>query len=336
MNLTHLMLKKLIFFKQNETLEMKRTKIMSETVYDKLVKLQKMPRAWEDWKEYRSKLTDWIIEQTKKDSTVLITGAGACNDYDLVKMAGHFSKIYLLDIDTKSVECALTNQVKVIMPLTAQSVATASSVKTGDYNTFCNLEVFEVIEGDIVGISPTQYRRFAARLQSIVSIYGINTDLDELAKIAVEEMEDIYESRKDNGYLFKRDSVDYAIACGVHSQLNSMFPWIWDAYCQALGKQNYDVPMKAREFNNYFIPKFHELLFQAARKGVLIGLESSRVGTEGGVEGAFQGIQDIQKRIRLNQKILSDESSLLWPFNLREQIIYSMKLYSLKPLTNDS
>lgn len=277
---------------------------MRETVYDQLLKLQKIPGAWEDWREYRKCLTAFLVSNTLSSSTALIIGAGACNDYDLVQLAEHFSKIYLLDLDIQNMEQALTNQVK--RP-----------------ELFSR---FECIEGDVVGISSTQYRRFSSRLQGIVNLYGSAADINELSRIAVEEMEIGYRERETNEFLFKTDSVDYCITCGVHSQLNSMYPWIWEAYCRALKKTSSEVYLKAREFNNRFIPQFHKLLFQAARKGVLVAIEESRIGLSGGVEGSFQGIADLQERILSKKNTLKAEDSLLWPFNLREQILYSMKL----------
>lgn len=281
---------------------------MIPTVYDQLLKLQIMPNAWNDWRQYRSDLTDWILSQTEPDSTVLICGAGACNDYDLTQLALHFSKIYLLDLTAESMEQALTTQVSDI------------SLHTK----------FECIEGDLVGITPTMYRRFSARLQTIVNLYGKDTNLSELSKIALEEMEASYEDRETPAHLFRENSVDYCLCFGLHSQLNCMYPWIFDAFCQALGKRDPAVMLKAKEFNDYFIPKFHEMLFPVARKGLLFGLEKTRLGIDGGVEGAYQGICDLERRIFDHINPLKDHTSLLWPFHPKEKIVYEMNLYHFK------
>lgn len=271
------------------------------TVYDQLQNLLELPRAYEDWREYREKLTNWIISVTEENTTALIVGAGACNDYDLSRLASHFSKLSLLDLDEKSMRNAANRQI--------------SNHALRDKLAF--------IEGDVVGIPEESYRQFSAKLQEMVNVYGVNTDMDALAELALCEMEAAYASRMNPGHLFPKNSVDYCIACGVHSQLGSMYPWIWESFCTALGKKDSRVHLRARAFLDSFIPQFHDFLFSSARKGVLLGLEEARIGIEGGVEGAIQGIRDIKNH---REQILA-ETTLLWPFDLRQQIIYLMHFY---------
>lgn len=68
-----------------------------DPLYDQLLRLQHMPNAFTEWSGYRNDLTDFIIDHTDSGKTVLIIGAGACNDYDIGRLLFHFSKIILLD-----------------------------------------------------------------------------------------------------------------------------------------------------------------------------------------------------------------------------------------------
>ena len=77
------------------------------TVYDALEKRHVMPRAWDDWADYRKNWSDWIIRYCKWDSSVLIVGAGACNDYDLEHFTKFFEKIFLFDLDEDAMRGAL-------------------------------------------------------------------------------------------------------------------------------------------------------------------------------------------------------------------------------------
>ena len=77
------------------------------TVYDALEKRHVMPRAWDDWADYRREWSEWIIRYCKWDTSILIVGAGACNDYDLEHFTKFFREIYLYDMDEASMQEAV-------------------------------------------------------------------------------------------------------------------------------------------------------------------------------------------------------------------------------------
>ena len=68
-----------------------------DNLYDQLISLSHLPNAYEEWTEYRSALTAFIISSTIGGGTALIVGAGESNDLDLARLAVHFSSITLLD-----------------------------------------------------------------------------------------------------------------------------------------------------------------------------------------------------------------------------------------------
>ena len=277
---------------------------MRKTVYDQLLELQVIPDAWEEWKAYREALVDWIIESTEENDTALVVGAGACNDMDLTKMSKHFSHLYLLDQDEKAMEKALKKQIKDSALLTK----------------------IDLIQADIVGISPEKYRIFSEKLQEMIQVYGKECDVEELAEIALAEMEHAYETRQKADAFFRENSVDHVIACGIHSQLNSMYPWIWEAYCEVLGKRDPRVHQKASEYQNRLMPQINDYLLKAARKRTLFALEAERIGVQGGVEGAFQGLIDLRNRQERGEIEVLDLARLIWPFCREQNVVYDMNL----------
>ena len=75
-----------------------------EYLYERIRKTEVIPNAYEKWTEYRSGLTNYILERIGRDKKVAILGAGACNDIELPPLlqAGH--EITLLDCDEKAME----------------------------------------------------------------------------------------------------------------------------------------------------------------------------------------------------------------------------------------
>ena len=47
-----------------------------DNLYDQLIRLSHLPNAYEEWSEYRSALTAFIISSTIGGGTALIVGAG--------------------------------------------------------------------------------------------------------------------------------------------------------------------------------------------------------------------------------------------------------------------
>lgn len=78
-----------------------------KSLYDQLLALQQIPNAYDEWAEYRAELTAFIIAHTDHDASALIVGAGACNDFDLSKLAGHFSQITLPDRNETSMHAGI-------------------------------------------------------------------------------------------------------------------------------------------------------------------------------------------------------------------------------------
>ena len=73
-----------------------------------------------------------------------------------------------------------------------------------------------------------------------------------------------------------------------------------------------------------------ENLFRAARYGVVVASEKSRVGTPGQIQGSYQALMDLDERVKAGECTLVEEQILPWPYDLRQQIIYEMRCMYLK------
>ena len=94
-----------------------------------------------------------------------------------------------------------------------------------------------------------------------------------------------------------------------------------------------DAPDFSTGFNSYlqaenerFIPLFHDALLGCAKQGLFLGLEEKRTNNDGAIEGAYQGILDIQKR-----NLFAEQSTITWPFLPSEDIYYEMLILKINP-----
>lgn len=75
------------------------------SVYANLKEKFILPNAYDDWRDFRTQLTDTMIRHKACEANSLaIMGAGRCNDIDLERLWPDFQKITLIDIDTDSME----------------------------------------------------------------------------------------------------------------------------------------------------------------------------------------------------------------------------------------
>lgn len=110
-----------------------------ENLYDALLSLQRIPNAYENWRDYRASLTAYITRQAPPGATAVLVGAGECNDLDLRRLAAHFSQLTLLDLNTDAMREGLKRQ-------------DADSAK------------IRLVEADLLGVTPDIYRETADTL----------------------------------------------------------------------------------------------------------------------------------------------------------------------------
>lgn len=271
------------------------------TVYDVLEKRHVMPRAWDDWADYRRTWSDWIVRGCKWNSTILIVGAGACNDYDLEHFSKFFEKILLFDLDEGAMQEAL------------KRIPAAHRGKV------------KLFTGDFLGITPQEYQEFCTVIQSEINRRGKLADVTELAQTALPLVEKMYADAKKRRETLVLPQADYVAVSGVHSQVNHMLPWIWQAYMQALGQKEETIFQRVSQENGKVMRDMNDKMLAAAKKRLFFSAERSRAGVPGGVEGAWQAQEDLKKRADEGHLQLVERKTMAWPYDLRQNMIYEME-----------
>lgn len=272
-------------------------RLMNISLYDQLKELTNIPGAYDKWQQYRRELTDIIIEECPSGS-VLIVGAGQCNDIDIAKMSRHFDKVTLFDREPSD-----------------------NSLASG-------LDNVTYIYGDILGISDDSYRKLCEEVQDYIAFNMNRFNMEAFADRYISLIEDMYTNACPD-IPFTSNSYDNVVCVGVHSQVNNMLAWMWEAYESALGHHDKRVHQYISGQNNRIIQSFNDRLFDIAGKHIIIGAEQGRTGTNGAVEGAHQCILDIQRRINEYSYIDVNLALIDWPFDVDRDIIYQMLIASV-------
>ena len=275
------------------------------TVYDTLEKRHVMPRAWEDWAAYRSAWSKWIMSHCEGGGSLLIVGAGACNDYDLEHFLQCFDRITLYDVDEQAMQAAM------------RRVPQADSARVS-----CET-------GDLMGIYPEEYREFCTVIQSEVNRRGKLTDITQLAQTAYMMAQSMYLRAAGRRAKLVLPHADYVAVSGVHSQINHMLPWIWEAYMQVLGQREDQVFQMISQENSRIATQVNANLCKAADKGLLVSAEASRAGVPGGVEGAWQALADLKQQTDSDKLHVTDTTHIPWGYDLRQNMIYDMETLAL-------
>ena len=269
-----------------------------ESIYDQLLDLQHIPHAYTDWADYRQDLTRFILQHSEKGATAIVIGAGVCNDYDLSHLLAHFSTVTLLD----------RNKQAMLTGLKTQQIQN-EEVKT--------------VKADLLGVGDMAYRDMCSRLLSEIRRQVVYQQIqpEALERLFIEQMDEAWKNRQPFDYE-KLGSFDYVICCGVHSQLMNLFPQMARVYHQYVKIHLDAIDQEVRVKTSIVVEALNTQLFRLATKGVILGLEQERIGIEGGIEGAAQAINDMQKR-RMHP---AAEAILLWPFDPLQDKNYRIRV----------
>lgn len=80
---------------------------MDNYLYYILKKCEHMPGAFDRWEYYRKALTERILNKSSDRESIIIFGAGECNDLDLKILENEFKKVTLVDKNESSMQKAL-------------------------------------------------------------------------------------------------------------------------------------------------------------------------------------------------------------------------------------
>ncbi len=273
-----------------------------EELYRKLSDMLVLPNAYEEWADYREKVTNYIIEHSEEQRSLAVLGAGRCNDLDLAKLKEHFSFISLFDRDEEAMKEAVKR-----------------------YGLENDPDV-DIQVRDFVGISDEDYASYADLMINELNKKGRDTDLEEVAPLMIEKLEEIFKKTRAHQADIGIQQYDYATVLGVHSQLLNMLVWIWAVGLSNIGKSEKTVEDHIKKEDLYQVKKLNDDINMLVRRGFFLGCEMSRTGAKGGIEGALQAMGDINKRNEKKLLKIENAATLTWPLNSRENINYQMCL----------
>lgn len=284
----------------------------AETFYRMFVNAEINENAAEEWSEYREKVTDFIIRNSDRNSTLSIYGAGKCNDMNLERLSGYFSEIVLLDRDLSSMEKAAFG-------------------KKG--NVSCR-------KVDFVGIDEEYYIRFINYFHDNIRYLRNEKDYSDFGEELLGIISDAYASIKTHCFSAGKKT-DYSLMLGLHSQLNNSFSGIWNyVLASVAGLPERDERMlsefssllsqiekKQSDENAEIVRRVNDSVLMATGKGVFMGyelcLEHMR---ESLIEGAYQASRDFEIREKEGRISCSCYERMTWPLNRRRNIVYEMIL----------
>ena len=259
------------------------------SVYDALLSLNSIDNAHAAWADYRASLTAFISAHAKGGSC-LIVGAGACNDIDLLQLSAHFDTVTLLDTDSEAME-----QAKKQYPS----------------------DRIVALRADMLGVNADAYRAFDAGMQADMRA---GKSAEALTAAFLQGMERLLLHAQPDPL----PEADTLICCGVHSQLLAMFARMAAVYARYAPIDTQRIYKHISRHNAAFQPAFNTRLLAAARRTLVLGLETERMGMPGGLEGAAQALADISAR-----HLSGIQAGLLWPFDAAQNKLYRVRVMAI-------
>ena len=301
-------------------------------LYDQLQQHFIIPNAYDNWQSYREELTQLLIDETNQITlplsfhanmeetdwlpTLLIVGAGACNDLDLRQLLPHYSHITLLDSNSDSMQQALhTYHLTDCSDISCLSES-LTGITDEHYMELCDELQFYLAENN-EQITPQSFAEHAVTLVKEQLTHRLPCSLPE-------------------------QSYDYVCCFGVHSQILAMYSYIYHAFDVNLRDsifRSYNASLcdtaetfymnYLKEQNDQLIPELNTRLLSCATKTVWIGLEQQRTNdpNHSPIEGARQALEDLAAR-----KLPLHTIDTIWPFYPAGNISYDMQIIEI-PLT---
>lgn len=292
----------------------------AERIYDRFLARASRDDEYSDWAAYRAELTDFVVRSTSPGGSLLILGAGKCNDLDLGKLSEHCGSITLSDY----------------RPATAGEAWRRYGLSPSERCRF--------LEADYVGIPDEAYLEYTERLlhimQRLAEIPG-NTP-EEIAGPDLKQLQECLERIYRSNAAYRIDLgdgvFDNAVAAGVHSQLNNsfrgLFQYVRKDVEDRLGKVRFAEELNAavfsvtREHTAELVERFNEAAFGAVREGIVYGCEKSIIYTpEGGrspVIGTVDGARQAGEAIA--DLPTAGRMTCLWPLSRRRNIKFEMSI----------
>ncbi len=275
------------------------------------------------WQDYRRKVTDYILKHCTEGGRLAIFGAGKSADLDLAALSQRFDRILLIDRDEAAMKQAVTH-----------------------YDVMSNCQL---LVKDFVGLYKENFAKTSEYCSTNVARYLKAGKLEEFGEGLCKIIAELYEENKAYKLDFSDVQADYVVTLGTHSQLNNSFSAQWMVYRQMLEKalgitanerdswivQGFDMISEGienlqRKNTDYIIERFDTALLSLDSKRTLMGLETGNTGVENSViDGAYNGLLDIEKRMGAGELEIVDSASFVWPFDISRGILYDISILCL-------
>ena len=263
-------------------------------LYDDLLKLQRIPQAFENWTRYREALSDFIVSETEPGTTALIVGAGACSDFDLPRLCDHFSALWLLDRDD-------------------------AAVREGIARQHADIPAERILRADLLGVPDETYRAIA---DDMLALIRAGSAADRFSQRLEDTLIRALENRRPDALLRREGLADTVICCGVHSQLATVFLQMTSVYSRYVPIRSDAIEQLLRERIPGIVSDLNDALLRWAKRTVILGLEERRIGAEGGIDGARQAMRDFERRALA----IRAQTRLVWPFDPAQNKAYTMRI----------
>lgn len=280
---------------------------------------------FQEWKEYRENIIKIVDGKLgKQKDSVIIFGAGECNDLDIGYFDARFDKITLVDKNMESMKRGI------------------------EKFELINEDKIKLIEADFVGIADDEYKKYEDML-----ING------EPAKKIIKYIRSMTIKLEKTELELGIEKHQVGVCIGVHSQIIAMFMVILSYYSENYSESeirkineeiNYMNSKVTKRLNTAIIKNVEDILFE----GFDIKELSEGLGThifipvivkcieegrfdrvadmvkKGSVAGAFQGFMDIGERARNKEVEIISTSYMLWPFSKKVWYLMLLNTTSVK------
>ncbi|MBR6444484.1 MAG: hypothetical protein IKS63_03550 [Firmicutes bacterium] len=298
-------------------------------IYGRFTQRYSKDDEFADWEGYRAQLTDFVVRNMRPGASLLILGAGKCSDLDLNILAEHCGSVTLSDY----------------RPETAEEALRQYGLSRSDR--------LRIAESDYVGITDEDYIRYTAQLIGIMEKLR-DCPGDSLEAIAGDELKELHEEldriyRDNEAYRIRLGGdYDYAIAAGLHSQLNNSFRGIFQYVRKDTeekgGKVQFAEELNASIFENtrkhtlYLVQRLNREAFSAVREGIVYGYEKRIIyvpeGKQDPVIGTVDGARQAGEEVE--ELTAADKMNCLWPLSKRRSIKFEMDIRFLERAALDT
>ena len=270
------------------------------SIYQQIKEKFIMKNAREDWAPYRTELTEMILDRDPE--SVMIIGAGHCNDIDLCRIAAAAGRVILLDIDKEATAGAVNMLPEDLRDKVTCKEASLTGISEDDMEGFCDRLM--------------EHAREAGKChQTEIFREALLTEIDTLE-------EKLICKEKDLNDLIPKEAAEVVVCCGVCSQLFSSLSFYIRSLLYSLEDILPGVALleeafheRIRRMNERIIPAINRAIYKAAGKTAIFGNENM---PEAPVEGAYQCIMDVRGAFS------PEERHLVWSFNKAQGITYDM------------